>query len=68
MTTTTYTVKGMTCDHCVRAVSAEIARLDGVREVNVDLATGAVTVTSDAPLEAHAVSAAVDEAGYKLIR
>lgn len=65
-TTTTYRVTGMTCDHCVRAVSAEIGRLPGVRAVAVDLATGAVSVESDAPLDDDAVRAAVDEAGYEV--
>jgi copper ion binding protein len=67
MTTTTYTVSGMTCGHCVSAVSSEVGRLAGVTGVQVDLATGAVTVTSEIPLDEAAVSAAVDEAGYQLI-
>jgi copper chaperone len=67
MTTSTYGVKGMTCGHCVSAVSGEIGQLNGVTDVEVDLATGTVTVTSTAPLERAAVAAAVDEAGYELI-
>jgi copper chaperone len=67
MTSTTYTVSGMTCGHCVQAVSTEVGKLAGVTDVEVDLATGAVTVTSDAPLEREAVAAAVDEAGYELV-
>jgi copper ion binding protein len=66
MTTSTYTVTGMTCGHCVDAVSGEIGSLPGVTAVDVDLATGAVTVTSEQPLDAAAVRAAVDEAGYAL--
>jgi copper ion binding protein len=66
MTTTTYTVTGMTCGHCVSSVSAEVGALPGVSEVDVDLATGAVTVTSEQPLQLDAVRAAVDEAGYQL--
>lgn len=66
MTSTTYRVTGMTCDHCVRAVSSEVARIDGVTEVQVDLATGEVTVTSEAALATDDVRAAVDEAGYEL--
>jgi copper ion binding protein len=62
----TYTVTGMTCDHCVRAVTTEVAALDGVSAVDVDLASGQVTVTSEAPLDRDAVLAAVDEAGYEL--
>jgi copper ion binding protein len=64
MATTTYTVTGMTCDHCVRAVHDEVAKVAGVDTVEVDLASGAVTVTSDAPVDDDAVRAAVDEAGY----
>lgn len=67
MTTATYQVKGMTCDHCVRAVSAELGRIGGVSDVEVDLATGAVTVESAAPLPEDAVQAAVDEAGYEVV-
>ncbi len=67
MTSTTYRVDGMTCDHCVRAVRAEVGAIEGVSEVEVDLATGEVAVTSDAPLDAAAVRAAVDEAGYELV-
>lgn len=65
-TTATYDVVGMTCEHCVRAVTEELSKLDGVSGVDVDLPTGRVTVTSDAPLAGDAVAAAVDEAGYEL--
>jgi copper chaperone CopZ len=68
MSTATYTVSGMTCDHCVNAVTSEINQLEGVTGVQVDLASGAVTVTSRAPLDETAVAAAVDEAGYALVR
>jgi copper chaperone CopZ len=64
--TTTYTVTGMTCGHCVSAVTQEISAIDGVGDVRVDLGSGAVTVTSDGPLSEEAVRAAVDEAGYEL--
>lgn len=68
MTTTTYTIKGMTCGHCVSAVSAEIGELAGVRDVQVDLAGGTATVTSDQPLDPQAVREAVDEAGgYEVV-
>lgn len=67
-TTATYTVSGMTCGHCVNAVTSELSQLDGVTDVKVDLATGAVTVTSDAPLDDTAVAAAVDEAGYEVVK
>jgi copper chaperone len=66
MTTATYEVRGMTCDHCVRAVSGELEGIDGVRDVEVDLSTGEVTVTSERPLDHDEVRAAIDEAGYEL--
>ena len=66
MTTTTYPVTGMTCDHCVRAVTTELVLLPGVRSVDVDLGEGTVTVTSDGPLDLEAVREAIDDAGYVL--
>ena len=66
MTTTTYAVTGMTCEHCVHAVTGELEQLGGVSRVSVDLVPGGkstVTVTSDAPLPEQAVAAALDEAG-----
>jgi copper ion binding protein len=69
MTTTTLPVLGMTCSHCVAAVTEELGALDGVTAVAVDLhpgETSTVTVTSDAPLAPEAVAGAIDEAGYTL--
>ncbi len=66
MPVTTYAVEGMTCDHCVAAVTGELGRLDGVTHVDVDLATGAAAVTSDAALRDDEVRAAVDKAGYEV--
>ena len=67
MTTATYQVQGMTCGHCVAAVTEEVASLAGVSAVDVDLDSGRVTVTSDGPLDETDVRAAVDEAGYRLV-
>ena len=67
MTTTTISVSGMTCQHCVHAVTSELTGLAGVTGVQIDLVAGGVspvTITSDAPLAADAIIAAVDEAGY----
>jgi copper chaperone len=64
--TATYTVVGMTCSHCVAAVSDELGALPGVHDVRVELPTGTVSVTSDAPLALADVAGAVDEAGYEL--
>ena len=62
--TQTFTVTGMTCGHCVASVTEEVSELAGGENVDVDLATGAVTITSTTPLEDDAVRAAVEEAGY----
>ena len=68
-TTATYSVTGMTCEHCVGAVTGEIRQLPGVSDVEIDLVPGgvsAVRVTSAAPLAQPAVREAVAEAGYDL--
>jgi copper ion binding protein len=67
MTTVTYQVSGMTCEHCVQAVSREVGALPGVEAVDVDLVAGVVRVTSRQELPAEAVREAVDEAGYELV-
>jgi copper ion binding protein len=61
-----YTVQGMTCGHCAASVTEEVGKLDGVREVDVDLGSGRVTVTSDRALAEDEVRDAVIEAGYQL--
>ncbi len=66
MSTETYTVTGMTCGHCVASVTEEVSELSGVNDVQVDLASGQVTVTADAPVGQDKVRAAVEEAGYEL--
>lgn len=62
----TYMVSGMTCEHCVKAVSAEVGSIPGVESVRVDLDSGRVTVAGDG-FTADQVRAAVDEAGYRLV-
>ncbi len=62
----TYLVAGMSCQHCVDSVTAEVGKLSGVDQVEVDLAVGAVTVISKAPLDADEFTAAIDEAGFDL--
>ncbi|MFZ2175309.1 MAG: heavy metal-associated domain-containing protein [Rhodococcus sp. (in: high G+C Gram-positive bacteria)] len=66
MSTATITVTGMTCDHCVSSVSEEIGAIPGVTSVDVDLASGKVTIESEDPLDPGAVSDAVQEAGYEV--
>jgi copper ion binding protein len=66
MSNSTFTVTGMTCEHCVASVTEEISEIDGVLDVAVDLSTGGVQVTSDAPVEVSRIRAAVAQAGYQL--
>jgi len=64
--TSTYTVTGMTCGHCVSSVTEELTEVAGVTGVDVVLETGAVTVTSDREIDRSEVVAAVTEAGYQV--
>ena len=65
-TTRTYQVDGMTCGHCVSAVTPEVGSLEPVTDVHVELATGDLTVQSVRPLTDAEIAAAIDEAGYAL--
>ena len=65
MSTTTYTVNGMTCGHCELSVKEEISEISGVTDVTADHTTGAVTVTGT-DFTDEQVAAAVAEAGYTL--
>ena len=64
---TTYDVVGMTCDHCARSVAEEVSLVDGVESVDVDLASGLVSVSSAATPDVGAIASAVEEAGYELV-
>ncbi|WP_026065664.1 heavy-metal-associated domain-containing protein [Actinoalloteichus spitiensis] len=66
MASATYTVEGMTCQHCVRSVEEEVGEIDAVTGVTVDLATGRLVVDSSTELSPDLVRAAVAEAGYTL--
>jgi copper chaperone len=63
--TTTYTVSGMTCAHCVLSVREEVGEVAGVSAVEVDLESGRMVVAG-AGVEDAAVRAAVEEAGYEV--
>ncbi|WP_440107011.1 heavy-metal-associated domain-containing protein [Streptosporangium sp. H16] len=65
--TTTYTVTGMTCGHCVSSVKEEVGEVAGVTGVDVDLTTGLVTVQSESPIDPARIAAAVAEAGYEVV-
>jgi len=70
MTTTDILVRGMTCGHCVSAVTEELKTIDGVQDVQIDLREGGdspVVITSAAELDPTAVASAVDEAGYQIV-
>jgi copper chaperone len=69
-TTAVYSVNGMTCSHCVTAVTEEIQAIPGVIAVTIDLApqdVSTVHVVSDEPLPTAVISRAVDEAGYEIV-
>lgn len=66
MSTQNFTVVGMTCGHCVSSVTEEVTEIAGVNNVDVDLASGNVTVTAAEPISDDAIRAAVEEAGYSL--
>jgi copper chaperone len=65
MQQTTYSVPGISCEHCRTAITSELAHVDGVRAIDVDLAAKAVTVTGSG-FDSGAVVAAIDEAGYEV--
>ncbi|WP_311202381.1 heavy-metal-associated domain-containing protein [Micromonospora chalcea] len=64
--TSTYTVSGMTCGGCAKTVTGQLSEVAGVNDVQVDVASGTVTVVSDAPLQTTDIQAAVERAGYRL--
>ena len=66
MTEATYSVTGMTCDHCVRAVESEVSKIAGVASVSVDLGAGRLTLVSEGPVDPGSVRAAVEEAGFEM--
>ena len=61
-----YTVEGLHCSHCVSSVAEEVGQIESVDEVEVDLSTGSLILTSNKPVDPAAVRAAVEEAGYEL--
>ena len=65
MTTLSYSVPGVSCEHCRRAIEGEVSQVHGVESVEVDLDARTVTFSGE-PLDAAAVVAAIDEAGYEV--
>ena len=68
MSTTTFTVRGMTCGHCVNHVTEEVKKIAGVTSVDVELESGAVSVTAETEISTAQMEAAVVEAGYELVK
>jgi copper chaperone CopZ len=66
MSESTYIVEGMSCGSCAGKVTDRVERIPGVADVDVDLATGGVTVTTDTPVSEETVKQAIEEAGYTL--
>jgi copper chaperone len=66
MTSSNFTVVGMTCNSCAMTVSEEVTQVPGVQDVAVELATGRLTVTSDSDLDPALIKGAVEDAGYQL--
>lgn len=62
----TYTVTGMTCEHCVASVTEEVQEIAGVERVDVALESGTLTIDSAQPIAEQDVRAAVETAGYRL--
>jgi copper chaperone CopZ len=67
MSVESFKVVGMTCGHCVAAVTSEVSKLAGVTSVDVDLTTGIVAVESDDPVDPQSFAAAIDEAGFAVV-
>lgn len=61
--TATFSVPGISCDHCAHAIASEVETVAGVQTVDVDVQAKTVTVAAD-PLDEQAIVAAIDEAGY----
>ena len=66
MSTATYTVPDISCDHCKHAIEGEVSQVQGVASVEVDVKAKTVTVSGE-PLDEQAILAAIDEAGYEVV-
>ena len=66
MSNTTYVVEGMTCGSWAGKVTDRVEQIPGVTDVDVDIATGGVTLTTDAPVSDETVKQAIEEIGYKV--
>lgn len=60
-------IKGMSCQHCVMAVTRALNAVDGIKDVNVDLKSGVATYEEIKAIDAGVVAAAVKKAGYEIV-
>lgn len=60
-------IKGMSCQHCVMAVTRALNAVDGIKDVKVDLATGIATYREDKPVSSETVAEAIKKAGYEVV-
>ena len=61
---TTIKIKGMSCQHCVMAVTKALTKLEGLKNVQVSLANGEATFEEEKPVAANLIREAVEKAGY----
>jgi copper ion binding protein len=66
MTTTTYLVQGMTCQHCVNSITTAVGEVPGVTNVLVDLPAGKMDVTGRSEPDSGMIRRAVEEAGFQV--
>jgi len=60
-------IKGMSCQHCVMAVTKALAALDGVKDVKVDLKSGMATYEEVKAIDPKVVAVAIKKAGYEVV-
>jgi len=64
---TTLKIKGMSCGHCVKAVTKALSEIDGVTGVTVDLESGRATFESTGPVDMNLVRERIEKAGFNLV-
>jgi copper chaperone len=64
---TTIKIKGMTCNHCVMAVTKALNEIEGIQKVNVDLSKGEATFEETQPVDISVVREGVKKAGYEVV-
>jgi len=62
----TVKIKGMSCNHCVMAVTKALNGIEGIKDVKVDLAKGEATFNNEKPIDMKMIRDAVEKAGYEI--